>query len=393
LIGSIIATAGFLRLNKALYGLKQAPKLWFEDINSFLLSLHFVQSQADPNLYMMRGALLLLYVDDTMLFQTDETDCALRVKRALNTKYKMTDLGKAKKFLGLEIEYHSDGGISISQEAYINKVLRRFGMHEAHGLSTPLDPNVKLDITDGDTEADTELYQSIIGSLMYISLGTRPDLVYAVAVLSRYNSAPLATHMASAKRVLRYLRKTSQLRLHFPASNDGAGLLGYTDSDWASDSHDRKSQGGYFFSSNGSPVSWQSKKQGLVAMSTVEAEYIACSEAAREAQWLRQLETDISGIADTIPPLDTESSSAQSSTPQPLTIQCDNQGTIKNIVSGASKARTKHIDVRYHNCRDLQSQGILAFTYVHTDDNIADILTKALPADKHRKLTALMGLQ
>ena len=115
-------------------------------------------------------------------------------------------------------------------------------------------------------------------------------------------------------------------------------------------------------------------------MSTVEAEYIACSEAAREAQWLKQLEIDIAGHT-TLQPL------------QPIPIKCDNQGAIKNIVSGTSKARTKHIDVRYHNCRDLQSQGTLAFTYVHTNDNVADIMTKALPAEKHRKFTALMGLQ
>ena len=135
-----------------------------------------------------------------------------------------------------------------------------------------------------------QAYQAIVGSLMCIALATRPDISYAVSALSRYNSRPLASHLTAAKRVLHYLKTTAHHRLHFqvgePSGSGDGKLMGYTDSDWANDSKDRKSQGGHVFIIGGGAVSWQSRKQNLVATSTLEAEYIACSEASREARWL-----------------------------------------------------------------------------------------------------------
>jgi hypothetical protein len=379
-----------VRLRKALYGLKQAPRLWYDDINAFLLSLGFTQSLADPNLYLRSdGILILLYVDDiNMSYLEAAAKAAIEVKAKLSQKYKITNLGPARQFLSIEI--HRDGtGVSLSQKAYITTILRRFDMEHTHGISTPMDPNVKLDLAEDRGEKELEDitdYQAVVGSLMYTALATRPDISYAVAALSRYNSRPFTSHMNAAKRVLQYLKSTADFRLHFNGNGIGIGigininidnsLVRYSDSDWANDSVDRKSQGGHvFLANNGGAVSWQSRKQGLIAMSTLEAEFIACSEASREAKWLLQLQKDIHG--KDLPP---------------LPINCDNQGALALITTGIIKARTKHIDVCYHNSRDLHKRRIVNYSYVHTDENVADIFTKALTKDKHTKFTKAMGL-
>jgi len=219
--------------------------------------------------------------------------------------------------------------------------------------------------------------------------------IHEVAALSRYNSRPFTSHMTAAKRVLQYLKSTADFRLHFTGNGIGIGigisigigigididignsLAGCSDSDWANDSADRKSQGGHVFLASNGAVSWQSRKQGLIAMSTLEAEFIACSEDSREAKWLHQLQKDIHGSQRDSPP---------------LPINCDNQGALTLITTGIIKARSKHIDVCYHNSRDLHKRRIVNYSYVHTDDNVADILTKALTKDKHTKFTKAMGL-
>jgi len=300
-----------VRLRKALYSLKQAPRLWHDDINAFLLSLGFTQSSADPNLYLRSdGILILLYVDDiSMSYPDAATKAAIEVKAKHSEKYKITNLGPARHFLGIE-SHRDNTGFSLGQKAYIATIFRRFGMEHTHGVSTPMDPNVKLDLAEdwGEKELEQEDitdYQAVMGSLIYAALATRPDILYAVAALSRYNSRPFTSHMTAATRVLQYLKSTANFRLHFTGNGIGIGigigininignsLVGYSDSDWANDSADRKSQGGHVFLASNGAVSWQSRKQGLIAMSTLEAEFIACSEASREAKWLLQLQKDI----------------------------------------------------------------------------------------------------
>jgi len=225
---------------------------------------------------------------------------------------------------------------------------------------------------------------------MYAALATRPDISYAVAALSHYISRPFPSHIIAGKRVLQYLKSTADFRLHFTGNGIGIGigiyigidignsLAGYSDSDWANVSTDRKSQGGHvLLASDGGAVSWQSRKHSLITMSTLEAEFIACSEASREAKWLLQLQKDIHG--------------SQRDSPL-LPINCDNQGALTLITTGIIKARTKHIDVCYHNSRDLHKRRIVNYSYIHTDENVADIFAKALTKDKHMKFTKAMGL-
>jgi ketosteroid isomerase-like protein len=376
-LDSAASDAASLLLQKALYGLKQAPRLWYDEINGFLMSLGLTQSNADPNLYCQThddgDVYIILYVDDILVFYpASQIRKANEIKRQLMNQYRMKNLGPARQFLGLEIDRNSDGTITLGQQCYIDKIIRRFGMTDAFGVSTPMDVNVKLDVFEGEEIVEQVLYQSIVGSLMYAALGTRPDIAYTVSGLSKYTSCPRSIHMTAAKRVLRYLKGTSSMKLHYHNTDKDPNICGYTDSDWAGDSKDRKSQGGYVFTLNGGPISWRSRKQELVALSTLEAEFIACSEATREAQWLRQFSE-----YDSLP----------------TKIYCDNQGALKVIKSGVVSSRRKHIDVRFKNCCDLQQKCIVDFNYIHTSQNLADIMTKALPAESHRRLRNGMGIR
>ena len=359
-----------------------------------MLSPEFKQSLADPNLYLrIDGILMLLYVDDiSMLYPEEATKAAIEVKARLSEKYTITNLGPASQFLGIEIHSgeNSTGigtctAISLGQKTFISTILKRFNMQNAHGASTPMDPNVKLDLAEdrGEKELkDINGYQAIVGSLMYAALATRPDILFAVAALCRYNCCPVTSHLTAVKRGLQYHKTTADFRLHFSSTGSNDPLTGsndqltaYTDSDWANDSADRKSQGGHVFLLSNGAVSWQSRKQDHITMSTLEAEYIAFSVGSREAKWLIQLHRDIHGKDASL-----------------LPINCDNQGALSHITTGMIKAWTKHIDICYHNSRDLHARMIVDYSYVHTNENVADILTKALMKDKHEKFTKVMGL-
>jgi hypothetical protein len=225
----------------------------------------------------MDNILLLLYVDDILICGDNITP----VKVQLQQKYKMKDLGTAQRFLGIEINC-TNGITIIHHKDYINTVLERFAMKNARTTSNPMDPDIDLsNFTCQDKTADKDQYMSLIGSLMYIALATRPDIAYVVTALSRYNASALQMHPAAAKSVLRYLKMTIEFELHL-RDNRQSTLEGFTDSDWAGSKDKRKSMGGYIFFYSG-PISWQAKGQSMVALSTLEAEFIACSEAPREA--------------------------------------------------------------------------------------------------------------
>jgi len=256
-----------LRLNKALNSLRQAPHLWHKAIDGFLISIGFVRSNADQNLYIRSdGVLLLLYVDDMLVAYADgSSERAIDVKNALMKQYQMSNLGPAKRFLGLDITRLPDGSIVLSQQSYIESVIKRFGMEDANSAPTPLFHKIRLN-TDmsTDPEVDSAVYQAIVGSLMYAATSTRPDIAYSIAALCRYNAKPYTMHLTAAKTVLRYLKGTSDVGLVFPrrskSREESDVLVGYTDSDFAGDRADRKSQGGFIFHAYGGPIDWQSKK-------------------------------------------------------------------------------------------------------------------------------------
>jgi hypothetical protein len=228
-------------------------------------------------------------------------------------------------------------------------------------------------------QAEPELikwYQSAVGSLMYAMLGTRPDIAFAISVVSRYTSNPTTQHQTAVKRVFRYLRGSVNLRLTF--RGDLTFLAGYTDADWAGDRNTRRSTSGYIFNVGSGAISWSSKRQPTVALSTCEAEYIGQTHAAKEAIWLKAL----------IDQLNPENAS-----PMATIIYGDNQGAIALAKNPQFHARTKHIDLQHHFIREKINEGKIELKYVPTAEQVADGLTKPLCKDKFLAFRHALGLE
>jgi hypothetical protein len=354
------------KLKKALYGLKQAPRAWYARIDNYLQSLDFSKSAADPNLYFKvienHPLILILYVDD--LFLTGEEQLIAQCKRELTSEFEMKDIGLMHYFLGLEVWQRSDE-IFLSQGKYTVDILRRFGMLDCKPMSTPMVSNLKKlhESDSGSDLVDPSLYRQLIGSLMYL-IHTRPDICFDVSALSQFMSEPRHRHWIAAKHILRYLRGSIAYGLRYTSSG-GVLLHGYADSDWVGSSVDRKSTSGYCFSLGSAMISWSSKKQSSIAQSTVEAEYIAASNASREAVWLRKL---MSGLFQER--LET------------TVIHCDNQSCLKLTENPVFHDRSKHIEMKYHFIRDMVQRRTIKLQYIRTDEQIADILTKPLSLGK-----------
>jgi len=365
-------------LKRALYGLKQSSREWYRTITAILAEFGFVRCKSDHSIFMLTRdgftTYLALYVDDLLIISENDDHLA-EVKRRLAEKFEMKDLGVAKKFLGMEIEYGDDGSITIHQDRYIQSLLRRHGMEDCNPVSTPLDTSTKLvKTTDAEAIADPKEYQSIIGGLMFAAIVTRPDIMCAVGQLSQFNSNPSSKHLAAAKRVLRYLKGTSKLGITY--SPPITRLTGYSDADWAGDVNTRRSTTGYVVMLNNGAIAWRSKRQITVALSTMEAEYMAMAEAVKELKWMRQFLTEL-GYGD-----------HKSAT----VLKCDNQGAIALAKNPVSHSRAKHIDLRHHFIRDAIEDGIIGLEYIPTAEMTADSLTKALARQKHVNCLRRMGM-
>src|SRR5438045_5288626 len=249
------------QLRKCLYRLKQAPRAWYSDIDAYLSSIGFTHSEEDYNLYVSKYIILLLFVDDIPLF-SPKTEAIRSVKGLLQMKYQMTDLGPVQQFLGIQVVQDWQAQtIHINQAPYIESVLRHFQMDNCNGISTPMDPNAQLEAAPPGYVASKEHmleYQQAVGSIMYMMLGTRPDLAFMVSTLSKYCSNPTPEHSIAVQRALRYLWKTSKIGITYNGQQNPAvtevidgpistGITGFTDSDWAGDKDTQKSTSGYIF--------------------------------------------------------------------------------------------------------------------------------------------------
>jgi Reverse transcriptase (RNA-dependent DNA polymerase) len=370
-----------LRLRKSLYGLKQSPHEWNKDIDGKLKKLGFRQSEADSNLYIStfkNGCFLLLYVDDILL--VGPSDGIRNVKSMIMSLYDMKDLGQATLFLGVEIERMPDGRIKLSQSRYIDRMLERFNMTSCNGIQLPLKDDLHASDQDPLTSEEQKDYQSLVGALNWAAVVTRPDISYTLSRLSKFLSKPAKSHKEAAKRTLRYLAGTKNYGLIYGINPADAELFGYTDSNFAADTENRRSTSGFLFMLNGACIHWQSKQQSLVARSTHEAEYVGMATASYEISYLRKLLADISHT----PIHDLE----------PTLLYGDNMGAIATAtnIDGDKTARSRHIDIRYHITREALANGTLRLEYIRTTEMTADILTKALPVEVHRRHTANMGL-
>ncbi|UYV68325.1 hypothetical protein LAZ67_5003884 [Cordylochernes scorpioides] len=356
------------RLKKAIYGLKQAGIVWHEKLDNELKNLGLKQLQSDNCVYIKHdeGILLVaIYVDD-LIIAAEREDTLKSFKESMKRIFKIKDLGGINCCLGIRIQMKEDGSISIDQERYIEELLAKYRMKEAKPISIPMDSNSKLtkiSSIEGENEPVKKVeYQSLIGSLIYLSVSTRPDIAYAVSALGQFSNDPRRQHWNAAKRVLRYLKGTSCLRITYRKSNEA--LHGYADADWGGNLVNRKSHTGIVYFLARGPIAWESKKQQTVTLSSTESEYIALCEAGKEAVYLRAL-LDEMGFGELLN--------------GPTVLKTDNQGAQQLARNPVYHARTKHIDIKWHFIRSICSDGLVEVVHTPTQENVADILTKGLP--------------
>jgi transposase InsO family protein len=374
------------KLHKSIYGLKQSPRLWYKKLHDFLCHIGFERLHADPSAYrLVDGAemvIMIIYVDDLILC-SKSAHMLVKLKEQLSSAFRMTDMGDLHFYLGMEVIRDREGGkLLLNQQKYIHNVLERFGMQDSKPVETPMATDTKLTrnmaavTIEEKEEMENIPYQSAVGSLMYAMVCTRPDLAFSVGATSRYLSAPGKRHWEEVKRTLRYLRGTSSLGLQFGGKGEVATtLVGYTDADWAGDLDDRKSTCGYVFILGGAAISWKSKKQASVALSSTQAEYMALSEAGKEAVWLRGL----------LKELGQEQS-------KPTVIFNDNISSQALAENPVYHDRSKHIDIRYHFIRELVETKVVDLEHLKTKAMVADVMTKPQPKDRHKWSCDRMGM-
>ena len=364
--------------------MKQSPRCWNDVIDTFLIGEGFKPLVSDSALY-VRGQgdgkiIVSLYVDDILLFSSRLANVN-SVKKALNSEFKMTDSGEVDTILGIQIRRNRKAGtLTMSQELYANQILQRFSLEQCTGRSTPLEPGLQLSKDMAPlTEAEKQLmertpYREAIGSLMYLMLSTRPDLAAAVQYLSRFANNPSPIHWAAVKRVFAYVQLTKSLKLSF-VKQGYVGLKCYSDSDWQACLDTRRSTSGYIVKLGGAAISWSSKRQKSVSLSTCEAEYVAACEATREVIWERSVLSELGYPQKS-----------------PVPIFMDSQSAIQLIKNPVFHDKSKHIQGKMHYVRERAGEGVVTFHKVDTKLNVADSLTKGVPAPKTIFCRTSMGL-
>jgi hypothetical protein len=366
------------KLKKSLYGLKQAPRCWNRAFTEYMQHMGFKQSNADQCVFIRSGsslAVVAVYVDDLIILTETEEEMK-KVKSDFERKFMMKDMGELHYCLGINIVVNKDeGSVCVNQYQYISNMLKKYGLEDANPAPTPADVNVKLEKNDGVSQkADQKAYQSLVGSLLYASVGTRPDIAQAVGAVCKFNANPSEAHMTAAKRILRYLKGTATLCLKYQHTGE-MKVIGYSDSDFAGDMDDRHSTTGNIFICAKGAISWLSKKQPTVSLSTTEAEYVALSCATQEVIWLRRLLSDLEVNIN-----------------EPMVMMEDNQGAIALAQNPVKHSRTKHIDVKHHFVREAIQDGFISLQYCNTKEMVADTLTKPLPKCQFQRLRASMGI-
>lgn len=367
-------------LKKSLYGLKQSGRNWNLRINKWLLDNGFTRSKYDTCLYLAKKKkgflVVLLYVDD-MIRITSDSETWDDLLKKMQTELKVNNLGDAKWILGMLIS-QDQRGISIDQSKYVKSLLEKHKMDTSTPVKTPMVP-VSESHSELEEEARTEstpeireTYLKIVGGLIYASTISRPDISYAISKLGENMSKPSEMDITKAYRVLKYLRGTQDYKINFHR-DDQTELVGYTDSDWAGDHTNRRSTSGYLFVLGGAAISWQSKRQETVALSSAEAEYVALATATQEAIFLRGILEDIGYLPS-----------------QPTKIFVDNQSCIKIAVNQVTRNRTKHIAAKYHFTRERIELKEIILEFKPTNQMAADCLTKAVGANILKRTNAVM---
>ena len=385
-----------LKLKRSLYGLKQAGRCWSQLLNEKMLELGMRPSTADPCLFLNDedGELMTVnvHVDDCMITYTDERKYQ-RFRKRLESMFQISKSDDNNTFLGVVIERLPNGKddgrgpIYVHQKPYITDILARFRHTDCKPASVPAEPGLKLSkaqmpTTDEGKAAMKDVpYRQLVGALLYLANCTRPDIAQAVSSCARFGSNPGPAHWKALKQVLRYLKGTQNLGLvygkTFAEGIPHNCIHGYVDGDWGGDADDRRSTTGYVFMSYGGPVSWRSKKQASTALSSCESEYMAASEAAKEAIWLTRLYKEDLKIEDVSLETRGDLTEKEYLGAKPLTMFEDNVGCISLSKNPVMHKSSKHIEIRYHFVRERVQDGSLKLVYIPSSENVADILTKS----------------
>src|SRR6266446_2037415 len=368
-------------LKKAIYGLKQALCAWNLQFHEVLLTLDFKRMHSDAGVYHHQDhggiIIIILYVDDIMIL-SDSIKCITQIKSTLSSRYKMTDLGKINSYLGVRIKHdRSIRRLEIDQSHYTLEIINRFGLSDANPAHTPLPSGAEVHLTKYDGEAtptEIKLYQQIIRSLLYVQIGTCPDISFAVSHLAQYASNPSQQHTRLAKYVLTYLKGTSDLKLQYDGAR-GQGLHGYSDSSYRDDPDDRHSTAGYIFLLADAAISWCLCKQRTAAQSTTEAEYMGMAEAGNQAAWYRMFLEEIGyDLRD------------------PTPLHGDNKGAVDLTLNPVTWRRSKHIPIKYHAIRGYVENEQIELIHTPTAEMLADGLTKPHAHTKLKDFISGLGL-
>ena len=370
-----------LKLLKSIYGIKQAPHNWNELLNKSLTEkLNFTRLKSDSCIYVKKsksGKLMFIFVwvDDMLgIYSPDDKVEWSELKSQLMSDYKIKDMGDVQMILGMRVTRDRENEIiRIDQGLYIDKILKKFSMQDCKPVSTPettvsLSEIISNEMNESDIEyMKTVPYREAIGALLYAAICTRPDIAHAVNQVSQYQINPTPTHWMAVKRIMRYLKSCPNLGLEFKGSDkSNLQLQCYCDANWAQDRFDRRSVGGYLVRLNKDVISWQVRKQSIVALSSTEAEYMQMTQAAKEIKWFINLFSELQHIGQSqyyVPHID---------------MLCDNQSAIELSKNDIYHDRTKHIDLRYHFIRECVQQQLFNVHYVPTAEQQADIFTKGL---------------
>jgi hypothetical protein len=376
--GSKVPEGKAFRVVKGLYGLKQSGREWNMEFDKFLRRSHFHRLDCAPCIY-TRGsgdkfAIVVIYVDDTLII-APKLETVKQIKEEIGKRWKMEDGGDVSHFLGIKISRDRKARtMDLEQTSYVKQLLEEHLDKRKRKSSVPLQ-DFPVPETVVST-AERKEYPQIVGKLLWLSNGTRPDISQAVGVLARYMTQPSKEHYNAAQKVLQYLAQTQDIRLQYSGNNGKELLMAHSDANWASDATaQRKSSSGSAVFVHGNLVAWKSALQRCTALSAVEAEFVAATEAAREVLFFKHLLQGI-GIDAGIP-----------------TILSDNTGTIQVSKDPMQHWKLKHIDTKYHFIRDNVQEGKIQIKYINTANNLADIFTKPVGKDTLQRARLGLGLK
>ena len=364
------------RLKKSLYGLKQSPRAWFGRFTKSMIDFGYHQSNSDHTLFLKKQqgkiTALIVYVDDMVVTGNDPEE-RKALQNHLSKEFEMKDLGPLKYFLGIEVS-RSNKGIVLSQRKYALDLLQETGMSACQPVDTPVEAGLKLCVESNQVPVDKGRYQRLVGRLMYLS-HTRLYLAYALSIVSQFMHNPGEQHMNAVIRILRYLKSAPGKGVLFTKNANYQSIEAYTDADWAGDVGDRRSTSGYFTFVGGNLVTWRSKKQNVVARSSAEAEFRGLANVLCETLWLRLLLQDLGYLSE-----------------QPIQLFCDNKAACDIAHNPVQHDRTKHVEVDRFFIKEKLDRKIVKLPKIRSEDQLADILTKAVSNRVFLKFLDKLGM-